>query len=90
MSSRVDMANHHPIRISTYITYNLQLYDLMIMAVKHQVLMSRNPRQLVMVTLNHLDAIRDFVAVRNTQVVANVQLAYDLLLQVQVLLKTTD
>ena len=72
------------------ITYNLQLYDLMIMAVKHQVLMSRNPRQLVMVTLNHLDAIRDFVAVRNTQVVANVQLAYDLLLQVQVLLKTTD
>ena len=62
----------------------------MIMAVKHQVLMSRNPRQLVMVTLNHLDAIRDFVAVRNTQVVANVQLAYDLLLQVQVPLKTTD
>ena len=85
MSSRVDMANHHP-HWDTYITYNLQLYDLMIMAVKHQVLMSRNPRQLIMVTLNHLDAIRDFVAVRNTQVVANIQLAYDLLLQVQVVL----
>ena len=60
----------------------------MVMAVKHQVLMSRNPRHLVMVTLNHLDAIRDFVAMRSgqEQVVANIQLAYELLLQVHYVL----
>ena len=60
----------------------------MVMAVKHQVLMSRNPRHLVMVTLNHLDAIRDFVAMRSgqEQVVANIQLAYELLLQVHCVL----
>ena len=52
----------------------------MVMAFKHQVLMSRNPRHLVMITLNHLDAIRDFVA-NEPVVTANIQLAYDLLIQ---------
>ena len=37
--------------------FYFQLYDLMIMAVKHQVLMSQNPRHLIMITLNHLVSI---------------------------------
>ena len=57
-----------------------KLYDLMIMSVKHQVLMTRNPRQLVMVTLNHLDAIRDMVT--QEAIKANIFLAYELLMQV--------
>ncbi len=59
-----------------------KLYDLMVMAVKHQVVMTRNPHDLVGVTLNHLDAIRDYAtseAVKN-----NVYFAYELLVQVRV------
>ena len=50
------------------------------MAVKHQILMSRNPRHLVMITLNHLDAIMDFTT--NTWVKNNIHTAYELLIQV--------
>ena len=39
----------------------------MIMAVKHQILMSQNPRHLIMVTLNHLDAMTDYATSPNTK-----------------------
>ncbi|PSN51191.1 Protein OSCP1 [Blattella germanica] len=39
-----------------------KLYDLMIMAFKYQVLMARQPLELILITLNHLDAIRNFVS----------------------------
>jgi len=58
-----------------------QLYDLMIMAVKHQVLLSQNPRHLIMVTLNHLDAITDYATTPNTK--KNIHTTYELLIQVQ-------
>ena len=38
-----------------------KLYDLMTMAVKHQVLRCHNPRHLIALTLNHLDAILSYV-----------------------------
>ena len=38
-----------------------KLYDLMTMAVKYQVLMCHNPRHLIALTLNHLDAILSYV-----------------------------
>ena len=52
----------------------------MVMAYKHQVLMSPNPTDLIMVTLNHLDAIRDYA--QSDRVRKNMELAYDLLIQV--------
>eukprot|EP00731_Ephydatia_muelleri_P032170 Em0023g677a len=39
-----------------------KLYDLMIMAVKYQVLVSKSGREVLLATLNHLDTIRGFVA----------------------------
>ncbi len=60
-------------------TILFQLYDLMVMAVKQQVLMSVNPHDLVMITLNHLDAIRDYA--RTPAVKNNIELAYELLIQ---------
>ena len=57
-----------------------QLYDLMVMAVKHQVIMSKHPHDLIMITLNHLDAIMDYA--KTPAVKKNVELAYELLLQV--------
>jgi hypothetical protein len=57
-----------------------KLYDLMVMAVKYQVMMSRDPYDLVMITLNHLDAMMDYA--KSEQVRSNVELAYELLLQV--------
>ena len=51
----------------------------MVMAVKQQILLSRNPLDLVMVTLNHLDAIHDYA--RTPAAKANLELTYDLLIQ---------
>ncbi|XP_069668604.1 protein OSCP1 isoform X2 [Periplaneta americana] len=39
-----------------------KLYDLMTMAFKYQVLMARQPLELLLITMNHLDAIRNFVS----------------------------
>ncbi len=58
-----------------------KLYDLMVMAVKHQVLATRNPHDLVGVTLNHLDAIADYAS--SEPVKKNVEFAYELLIQVK-------
>ena len=64
-----------------FLHMSFQLYDLMIMAVKHQVLLSQNPRHLIMVTLNHLDAITDYATTPNTK--KNIHTTYELLIQVQ-------
>ena len=53
----------------------------MVMAAKHQILMCRNPRHLVMIALNHLDAMMDFTT--NTSVKHNIHTAYELLIQVK-------
>ena len=37
-----------------------KLFDLMIMAVKYQVCLCSKPKEVYLVTLNHLDAIRDY------------------------------
>ena len=52
-----------------------KLYDLMTMAVKYQVLMCHNPRHMIALTLNHLDAILSFVTC--STVIANVQAAFN-------------
>ena len=41
--------------------FNLQLYDLMTMAFKYQVSLCLRPNDVLLVTLNHMDMIRDFV-----------------------------
>ena len=56
-----------------------QLYDLMVMAVKQQILLSRDPKDLVFVTLNHLDAIHDYI--RDPAAKANLEMTHDLLVQ---------
>ncbi len=56
-----------------------KLYDLMVMAFKHQVVMTKNPHDLIGVTLNHLDAIGDYA--KSEDVKRAVELAYELLIQ---------
>lgn len=41
--------------------HSLQLYDLMTMAFKYQVLLCPRPKDILLVSFNHMDAIRDFV-----------------------------
>lgn len=38
-----------------------QLYDLMTMAFKYQVLLCPRPKDILLVSFNHMDAIKDFV-----------------------------
>lgn len=38
-----------------------QLYDLMTMALKYQVLLCPRPKDVLLVTFNHLDAIKGFI-----------------------------
>ena len=57
-----------------------KLYELMIMAVKHQFQMIRNPRHLIMVTLNHLDAMQDYATNHLTK--KNILVTYELLINV--------
>jgi hypothetical protein len=58
-----------------------KLYDLMIMAFKYQVLMARQPLDLILITLNHIDAIRNFVSTPALQ--AQVDKTYTMLMQVR-------
>ena len=39
---------------------SIQLYDLMTMAFKYQVSLSLRPKDIMLVTLNHMDSIRKF------------------------------
>ena len=56
------------------------MYELMIMAVKHQIQTIRNPRHLVMITLNHLDAMQDYT--NNADLQKSIYLAYEHLINV--------
>jgi len=59
-----------------------KLYDLMIMAFKYQVLMARQPLDLILITLNHIDAIRNFVS--TTTLRSQVDRAYTMLMHVRI------
>ena len=52
------------------------------MAVKHQFQMIRNPRHLIMVTLNHLDAMQDYATNQMTK--KNILVTYELLINVSI------
>ena len=41
--------------------YFVQLYDLMTMAFKYQVLLCPRPKDVLLITFNHLDAIKGFI-----------------------------
>ena len=53
----------------------------MTMALKYQVLLSMSPRDILLITLNHMDAVRKFVE-GNDQVMEQVNNVYKLLYQV--------
>lgn len=44
-----------------------KLFDLMIMMVKYQLTASTGPREVILITLNHIDAMRDMVSDVNAQ-----------------------
>ena len=55
-------------KVNYYFSFNFltksflfQLFDLMTMAVKYQVSLTMQPREILLVTLNHLDTIATFV-----------------------------
>ncbi|KAJ9577112.1 hypothetical protein L9F63_006320 [Diploptera punctata] len=56
-----------------------KLYDLMIMAFKYQVVMVRQPLELIHITLNHLDAIRTYITTEFLQ--AQVKSTYQMLMK---------
>ena len=57
-----------------------QLYDLMTMAFKYQISLCLRPKDILLVTLNHMDAIRTFVEGGSLQ--DQVDNVYKLILQV--------
>ncbi|XP_076066677.1 organic solute carrier partner 1 [Oratosquilla oratoria] len=57
-----------------------KLYDLMVMALKYQMVKCPRPEDLLLITLNHLDAIRNFVTTHN--VITQVEAVYSLFLKV--------
>lgn len=57
-----------------------KLYDLMTMALKYQVLLSMSPRDVLLITLNHMDTVRKFVE-GNDHVMEQVDNVYKLLYQ---------
>lgn len=60
-----------------------KLYDLMIMALKYQILMACQPLELILITLNHMDAIRNFVSTPTLQL--QVDETYTMLMQVRMI-----
>ena len=58
------------------------MYELMVMAVKFQIQSIRNPRDLIMVTLNHLDAMQDYTM--KNEIKKSIHLAYEHLIRVSV------
>ena len=59
----------------------MQLYDLMTMAFKYQVSLCLRPNDILLVTLNHMDNIREFVE-KNAEAKSLVENVYRLLAQV--------
>lgn len=60
---------------------SLQLYDLMTMAFKYQVLLCPRPKDILLVSFNHMDAIRDFVK-DTPSILAQVDETYQQLIEV--------
>ena len=74
---------HHvkPVRVMYINTlFFFQLYDLMTMAFKYQISLCLRPKDILLVTLNHMDAIRTFVEGGSLQ--DQVDNVYKLILQV--------
>ncbi|XP_066915026.1 protein OSCP1-like [Clytia hemisphaerica] len=55
-----------------------KLYDLMTMALKYQVSLSKQPQDVLMVTLNHMDTIREYSR-GNSQILEQVDYVYSLI-----------
>ena len=66
----------------------LQLYDLMTMAFKYQVSLCLRPTDVLLVTLNHMDAIRTFTE-DNPNIKQQVDYVFRLLIQVYMCLTVT-
>lgn len=59
-----------------------QLYDLMTMAFKFQVLLCPRPKDILLVSFNHMDAIKDFVK-DTPSILSQVDETYRQLIEVQ-------
>lgn len=57
-----------------------KLYDLMTMAFKYQVFMAPRPVDLILVTMNHLDAIRNFVS--SPAIQSQIDAAHEMIVEV--------
>lgn len=61
---------HPPLRCPAHqLLLSLQLYELMIMAFKYQVFLCPRPKDLLLISYNHIDAIRELV--KDTPAVVN-------------------
>ncbi|TSK34917.1 Protein OSCP1 [Bagarius yarrelli] len=63
-----------------------KLYDLMTMAFKYQVLLCPRPKDILLVTFNHMDAIKDFVQ-DTPSILSQVDETYRQLIEVSIFLK---
>ncbi|XP_063243141.1 protein OSCP1 isoform X2 [Bacillus rossius redtenbacheri] len=73
-----DLAHASIMRLNS--TSMEKLYDLMKMVFKYQIFMARQPRDIILITLNHLDAIRSFIS--NPSLLAQADMAYEILIKV--------
>ncbi|XP_055889483.1 protein OSCP1-like isoform X2 [Biomphalaria glabrata] len=62
-----------------------KLYDLMTMAVKYQISLALRPKDILLITLNHMDTIRSHV--EDSSVKAQVEYAFKIFLEVSIFLK---
>lgn len=58
-----------------------QLYDLMTMAFKYQVSLALRPKDILLITLNHMDSIRSYVE-DNSTVYSLVEYGYKTIIEV--------
>lgn len=87
LSSSLCILMHETIK---WCTSSLQLYDLMTMAFKYQVLLCPRPKDILLVSFNHMDAIKDFVK-DTPSILSQVDETYRQLIEVrQVWLNTFD
>lgn len=61
-----------------------KLFDLMIMMVKYQLTAATGPREIILITLNHIDALRDMVSDVNAQ--KCVSLVHQMIIDVSIML----
>ena len=51
------------------------MFDLMVMAVKQQLLSCKSPREVLLVTLNHIDALREYATLPQAAALVEAALA---------------